>query len=153
MLGASGAVMGIMVLYVLHFPRRMIYIWGVLPVPAWVLAIIYVGSDFLGFVGPADRGDGPRVAYETHLAGTALAAIYFYSHINLGQLLPSGGLKNWRPRPRFARARSALQRACVARRPRRCAVGQGFAQGIDSLSPSEHKMLEDASKRYQRRRS
>ena len=29
MMGASGGVMGIMVLYILHFPRRMIYIWGV----------------------------------------------------------------------------------------------------------------------------
>jgi membrane associated rhomboid family serine protease len=153
MLGASGAVMGIMVLYVLHFPRRMIYIWGVLPVPAWVLAIIYVGSDFLGFVGPADRGDGPRVAYETHLAGAALAAIYFYSHINLGRLLPSGGLKNWRPRPRLRvhDPRSDAHESLDARVD--ALLDKVSREGIDSLSPTERQMLEDASKRYQRRRS
>ena len=153
MLGASGAVMGIMVLYVLHFPRRMIYIWGVLPVPAWALAIIYVGSDFLGFVGPADRGDGPRVAYETQLAGAALAANYYYSHINLGRLKPSGDLKNWRPRPRLRvhDPRSDAHESLDARVD--ALLDKVSREGIDSLSPSERQMLEDASKRYQRRRS
>ena len=37
LVGASGGVMGLMVLYVLHFPRRVFYVWGVLPMPAWAL--------------------------------------------------------------------------------------------------------------------
>jgi membrane associated rhomboid family serine protease len=154
MMGASGAVMGILVLYVLHFPRRMIYIWGIFPLPAWLLGIFYVGSDFMGFIGPQGRGDGPQVAYETHLAGAAFAALYYYSHINLGQLLPGRGFRGWRPQPRLR-----------VHDPRPDGGGERFddrvdtildkvsREGIDSLSAEERQMLEDASRRYQRRRS
>ncbi|HEY4309272.1 MAG TPA: rhomboid family intramembrane serine protease [Pirellulales bacterium] len=151
MVGASGAVMGILVLYVLHFPKRMIYIWGVLPVPAWALAILYVGSDFLGFIGPPQRG-GPRVAYETHLAGAALAAVYFYSHINLGRLLP-GGLRGWRPKPQLRVHDPRLDGGESLEARVDALLDKVSRQGIDSLSDSERKMLEDASRRYQRRRS
>ncbi len=34
-LGASGAVTAVMVLYALHYPTRIIYIWFFLPVPIW----------------------------------------------------------------------------------------------------------------------
>ncbi|HVU88070.1 MAG TPA: rhomboid family intramembrane serine protease [Pirellulales bacterium] len=153
MMGASGAVMGIMVLYILHFPRRMIYIWGVFPVPAWALGILYVGSDFMGFVGPQHRGAGPRVAYETHLAGAAFAALYYYLHINLGQLLPSGGFRGWRPRPRL-RVHDPRPEGSERLDDRVDAILDKVSrEGIDSLSASERQMLEDASRRYQRRRS
>ena len=35
--GASGGIMALMAIFVLHFPRRMFYIWGILPLPAWAL--------------------------------------------------------------------------------------------------------------------
>lgn len=152
MMGASGAVMGIMVLYILHFPRRSIYIWGIFPVPAWVLGILYVGSDFLGFMGPP-RGDGPRVAYETHLAGAVFAALYYYSHINLGQLLPGKGFRGWKPRPKL-RVHDPRTDGSERFEERVDAILDKVSrEGIDSLSPSERQMLEDASRRYQRRRS
>ena len=36
LIGASGAVTGIMVLFVLHYPTRTILFWGVFPIPVWV---------------------------------------------------------------------------------------------------------------------
>ncbi len=44
-IGASGAVMGILILFVLHFPQQIIYFFGVFPVPAWLLGAIFVGFD------------------------------------------------------------------------------------------------------------
>ncbi len=50
-IGASGAVLGIMVLYVTHYPHRVFYFWGVLPVPVWVLCLLYLLQDLAGFGG------------------------------------------------------------------------------------------------------
>src|SRR6185437_11622674 len=114
----------------------MIYIWGVLPVPAWLLAILYVGSDFLGFIGPPQR-DGPRVAYETHLAGAALAAMYFYSHLNLGRFLPSGGLRGWRPQPKLRVHDPRLDAGESLDARVDALLDKVSREGIDSLSPNE----------------
>ena len=48
LVGASGGVMGLMILYVLHFPRQIFYIWGILPIPAWAFAGMYVLFDLMG---------------------------------------------------------------------------------------------------------
>jgi hypothetical protein len=118
-----------------------------------VLGILYVGSDFLGFLGPPDHGDGPKVAYETHLAGAVFAALYFYSHINLGQLLPGKGIRGWKPRPKL-RVHDPRPEGGERFDDRVDAILDKVSRdGIDSLSPSERQMLEDASRRYQRRRS
>jgi membrane associated rhomboid family serine protease len=153
MLGASGAVMGILILYVLHFPKRLIYIWGVIPLPAWAAAALYVGNDLLGFTRPRPA-EGPFVAYETHLAGAMFAFLYFKSGINLGRLMPAGmklprlGLK---PQlrvhdPSNDVAGSLDQRVDTI-------LDKVAREGIESLSDAERKLLEDASRRYQRRRS
>lgn len=152
MYGASGAVTGILMLFILHFPKRVILLFGMLPIPAWLMGVVYIGADFLGFIGPAEPGEGPKTAYETHLAGAGLAAIYFYAHLNLGNWLPSRWLTNLR-RPKL-RVHSPRENASESLDDRVDAVLDKVArQGIDSLSASERKLLEDASRRYQRRRS
>ena len=75
MVGASGAVMGVLVLFVLHFPRRLIYIWGVIPVPAWVLAILYVAQDLFGMTSSPDPMAREHVAHATHLAGAVRVVV------------------------------------------------------------------------------
>jgi membrane associated rhomboid family serine protease len=44
-LGASGAVNALALAYVILAPRSTIYIWGVLPIPAALFGIAYVGFD------------------------------------------------------------------------------------------------------------
>jgi len=152
MYGASGAVTGVLKLFILHFPKRVILLFGAIPIPAWLLGVVYIGADFLGYVGPAKEADGPKVAYETHLAGAGLAAIYFYAHLNLGRWLPSRLLGSLR-RPKL-RVHSPRENVSESLDERVDAVLDKVAkQGIDSLSASERKLLEDASRRYQRRRS
>jgi membrane associated rhomboid family serine protease len=154
MIGASGAVMGILVLYVLHFPRRLIYIWGVIPVPAWALAILYVAQDFFGITSTPDPMAPERVAYAAHLSGALFGWLYWYSGINLGRLLPAGAkLPNFRSRPQL-RVHDPRNDVVDSLEKRVDAVLDKVArQGIDSLSDEERQLLEDASRRYQRRRS
>ncbi len=63
--GASGAIFGVVVGFARYWPRENIYIWGVLPIQARVLAIVMVAiSLFAGFAGARDG-----VAHFAHLGG------------------------------------------------------------------------------------
>ena len=67
--GASGAVYGVLLGYALFWPREKIYIYGILPVEAWLLATLLVfGSLYSGFSGSASR-----TAHFAHLGGLAFA--------------------------------------------------------------------------------
>jgi membrane associated rhomboid family serine protease len=67
MWGASGAVMAVVTLYTLFYPRREI-LFFFLPMPMWVLLAIYLVFPLFG--------DNRRVAYEAHLMGAAFAFCY-----------------------------------------------------------------------------
>lgn len=73
LMGASGALYGLLFAFAVIFPRNNIYFWGIIPIPAPILVAIYVGieisSQLLSF------RDG--VAHLTHLVGFAVAWIYF----------------------------------------------------------------------------
>ena len=50
-LGASGAVLGVLMAFARFWPRERLYIWGVLPIEARWLVIIYAAIDIMGFNG------------------------------------------------------------------------------------------------------
>ena len=71
-MGASGAIYSVLFFFFFFFPRSIIFIWGLIPVPAPVLVLIYalieIGSQFLG---------SSNVAHMTHLFGFLAAWLYF----------------------------------------------------------------------------
>jgi membrane associated rhomboid family serine protease len=67
-LGASGAIMGVLVAFAKYWPRERVYIWGVLPVEMWMLVAGYVLFDLVGF--------GANVAHFAHLGGLATGYLY-----------------------------------------------------------------------------
>ncbi|MEK9505666.1 rhomboid family intramembrane serine protease [Gaopeijia maritima] len=70
--GASGAIYGILLGFAMIWPRERIYIWGVLPVEAWILVSIMVGASvYMGF-----GGSGGNTAHFAHLGGLAFAFAY-----------------------------------------------------------------------------
>ena len=72
-IGASGAVSGVVALFIFNFPHEKIYLWGVLKMPAWALGVLVVGSDMLTAMNPESH-----VAWEAHLVGFAFGVAYFY---------------------------------------------------------------------------
>lgn len=150
-IGASGGVMGIMILYVLHFPRRIFYIWAILPVPAWALGLMYVLVDISGTLNPAV---GDNTAHVAHLAGVAFGFIYYKSGWNLGRLVPSGLSRRLRP---TLRVHDPSDEHAPDQRDLSKVVDEILAkitrEGEASLTKKERQTLEDASRRYQRRRS
>ena len=71
-LGASGGVMGVSLAFAKFWPRQQVLIWGVLPIEARWLVVIYAAIDILGVGGIGPRG----IANLAHLGGLAGALLY-----------------------------------------------------------------------------
>ena len=70
--GASGAIFGVVVGFARYWPREDIYIWGVLPIQARMLALFMVASSlFAGFTGASDG-----IAHFAHLGGLVTGWIF-----------------------------------------------------------------------------
>ncbi len=70
--GASGAVYGILLGFALFWPREKIYIWGILPVEAWLLAALLVGGSLYAGITGSQAG----TAHFAHLGGLAFGFAY-----------------------------------------------------------------------------
>ncbi len=70
--GASGAVYSLLFAYAVIFPRNVIYIWGIIPVSAPLLVLVYAIIEILSQIPGRDG-----IAHLTHLSGFALAYLYF----------------------------------------------------------------------------
>jgi membrane associated rhomboid family serine protease len=77
-IGASGAVMGIMMLYTIFYPFETFLVFWLLPVPLWVLLGVYVLYD-LHPVLLALSGDQiyTGIAHAGHLGGLAFGYVYW----------------------------------------------------------------------------
>src|SRR3954470_2047435 len=70
-IGASGAIYGIMLAYAYFWPRDRILIWGIIPVEARILVIVYAAISVMGMAG-----GGGATAHYAHLGGLVGAFIY-----------------------------------------------------------------------------
>ncbi|MDR1288651.1 MAG: rhomboid family intramembrane serine protease [Treponema sp.] len=73
LIGASGAVFAVQLAYAVFFPHSVIYLWGLLPLKAPVMVLGFTGLEIFLMV----TGMGGNVAHMTHLAGFAVAWVYF----------------------------------------------------------------------------
>lgn len=147
--GASGAVTGVVLLYALNFPRRILYLMFVLPVPAWLVGVLVVGYDVWGAMGRAEAG----VAYSVHLAGAAFAFIYFHQRWNLGRLLQGRFRlpRLSRPSLRLHQPEDDFDEGVPEEEVDRI-LEKIHTQGESSLTRKERQILENASREYQKRR-
>ena len=72
LLEASGAVYAVLLVFSVLFPRALIYLWGILPIPAPILVSIFALIEIFSQLFGADS----RVAHTTHLFGFAATWIY-----------------------------------------------------------------------------
>jgi membrane associated rhomboid family serine protease len=80
-LGASGAVSAVVALFIFYYPRQTLLIWGVLPVPAWLLGVIMLLTNLKYALVP-----GSGISWEAHLAGAAFGLAYFWFGWNFSRL-------------------------------------------------------------------
>ncbi|MCH3907332.1 MAG: rhomboid family intramembrane serine protease [Sphaerochaeta sp.] len=72
LVGASGAIFGVMVLFAVFYPRARIFIFGLIPIKAPLMIIIYTAIELYSQL----FGAGGNVAHITHLAGALGAFLY-----------------------------------------------------------------------------
>jgi membrane associated rhomboid family serine protease len=138
-LGASGAVLCISMLFVFNYPNQTVYVYF-FPMPAWVLGIFFVLSNFF-------MSSGEGIAYDIHLFGILFAALYFFLGWNFSWLNdPGPGLRRWirswtRPKLRVhsdiegrAEARDAAEADRI--------LAKIHESGKDSLTSREKKFME-----------
>lgn len=78
LLGASGAIFGVLLGFAVYFPRSKVYLFGILPLRTPVLVTLYAAFEVFSLVTGAQSG----VSNMTHLAGFGFAYLYF--RIRLG---------------------------------------------------------------------
>jgi membrane associated rhomboid family serine protease len=145
MLGASGAVMGIMMIYVMHYPKRTFLLNFFIPVPAWLLMAIYVVFDVMGAVSQKDN-----VAHMAHLAGVAYGFFYYRMGWNFGRLTTPAWLgKTLSRRPPLKVHREPPEESLEGELDR--ILEKMHREGEQSLTKGEREILVEASRRYQRR--
>jgi membrane associated rhomboid family serine protease len=76
-LGASGAIVGLVLLFALIFPRQKILIFGLIPMPAIWGALLFVGLDLWGLIAQAEGGGLP-IGHGAHLGGAASGIVYYF---------------------------------------------------------------------------
>lgn len=71
-IGASGALYGVMLAYAAYYPESIVYVWGVFPMKIKHLMIIAVILEFMATSGGSRGG----VSNLTHLSGLAIAYVF-----------------------------------------------------------------------------
>jgi membrane associated rhomboid family serine protease len=164
-IGASGAVTAVMVLFALHYPTHRIYIWFLFPIPIWLFVGFQVLQDTYLFTNNIPT----RTAVACHLGGALFGFVYYRLHWRILSLF--GWLPNVRWKQLF-RAQPKLrvyreeesQPVSVAAPPPGIRLDEHLEAQLDaileklsrsgqgSLTPQERDILLRASEAYKRRR-
>lgn len=81
LLGASGAIYSLLFAYSVLFPRRIIYIWGIIPLPAVVLVLAFALIEILALI---KGGDG--ISHLTHMFGFLAGWLYFIVRMGINPI-------------------------------------------------------------------
>lgn len=82
LLGASGAVFAVMLAFATLFPQALIYVFGIIPIRAPILVLVYTAIElFSQFFGVRSG-----VAHLTHLAGFAVGYLYLLVRLGLNPM-------------------------------------------------------------------
>jgi len=156
LIGASGAVACVTVLFACNFPQRIILIYGILPVAAWLLCTIFIIGNVVGAL--SSRGVGGGTAYVAHLGGAALGFAYWKLGWNFNRMSPRrfklpNVSKMFDRGPKLKVHQPAEEPMPLSLEADMDRILAKISEtGFDSLSADEKRTLERASARYQKRR-
>jgi len=157
-LGASGAVSAILLLFIFNYPHVTLHLMFLFPIPAWVLGVIIVGSDVIG-----SFTSGSNVAFTCHLGGFLFAYLYYKSGRRLIEFVPQGfAMPSFKRKPKLRVHRptsggyndddddEGIDKNEVRLNELLAKIS---ARGQDGLTAREKRELTKLSKIYQKRRN
>ena len=151
LVGASGAVVAVVLLFVLWNPKATLLIWFVVPVPAWLVGVLLVGQNLYGAFADEQTPGAAMTAFDAHLAGLAFAAAYFLWRWNLTSFVARLG--KWKPLQWFARPALRVHRPDISDDREADRILQKLHErGESSLTARERNILEAYSRRLRRER-
>jgi membrane associated rhomboid family serine protease len=78
LIGASAAVLGVMFGYAQQWPEEKVALFGLVPVRAWTVVMLFaVAVLLLGVVDASTSPEGNQMVYMAHLGGLAFGWLYF----------------------------------------------------------------------------
>lgn len=98
--GPAASVTATLFLYALHFPRRTILLFFVIPCPVWFVVVFNVLNDVVGFFG----GRLHPAAFVAHAAAAGFAYVYFHYSLRVVNWLPglpSGAARRKKSKPKL----------------------------------------------------
>jgi membrane associated rhomboid family serine protease len=146
LIGASGAVYGVLLAFGLLFPDRYIYLWFLLPIKAKYLVAGLAAIEFLA--GISQTGDG--IAHFAHIGGMITGFVYLKWARTMGNPFERL-LARWRRRDlRVIEGGTGRRRDSALETEIDRILDKISLHGIHSLTPEEERILEEASRRRSR---
>ncbi len=124
--GASAAVYGVLLGFAMFWPRVRIYIWGILPVEAWLLVTLAVIASLYFGINPAA---GSSTAHFAHLGGLAFAFAYLR-------------WRDWRRGEGQRAFKKAMHPQSTQKAPDRVAVARWKGIGLEGLHEINREEVE-----------
>ena len=166
-IGASGAVMGVLMLYACHYPYHTIRIWFFFPLEMRWLVLLYVAFDLhplLLMLAGDEVNTG--VAHAAHLGGLAFGFVYWNQRLRLAPLVDSIQKFDWRKKFRSHSNLKLHLPPTGTRKPKETAVSPVSSdqsqvdellvkisrEGRENLSAEELEVLNQASERLRRKK-
>jgi membrane associated rhomboid family serine protease len=174
MLGASGAVMAVVVVYALYYPRREVLLFFILPVEMWLLVVVFLGYQVWEFIHP---GVESKVAVASHLTGALYGYLFKRFDLRWSRLswsrmrrprlriiapdpreksFPRPTSSSWSSNPASA-SKPSISTAVVPEEQLDARLDEVLAkiarEGREGLTEEENRVLQEASRRARNRRS
>ena len=134
MIGASGAIYGLLIAFGMLYPNRLLLLYFFIPIKAKYLVILFAIFEFFASLG----SPGDHIAHSAHLAGMAVGFIF----LKVKQLIETGRVNKMQ---REFRQRTELEGE-VDR-----ILAKLSAFGPESLTERERRLLNEASEFYKNR--
>ena len=159
-IGASAGMYGLMMAFALYWPDTPIYFWGIFPIKALWLVMIFFGLSFISAFG----GAGGGVAHFAHLGGLLTGLVYLKLGDRFGARfgdVGSGASERFAIVPRReAREEAEARPAGAARTSARAArreeemldevdriLDKISARGMNGLTDEERRVLDEVSRK------
>lgn len=134
-IGASGAVYGLLAAFGMMYPDATIYIYFLFPVTGRQMVIIFAFLEFAAGIS----GSSPGIASLAHFGGMLTGYLYLRWWPELRRRLPGLNVKS------RSEAGSVVSEAEVNR-----ILDKILARGVDSLTAGEHSVMEKYSRRIKK---
>ena len=159
-LGASGGVSAILILFACWFPNRTVLLFFIIPMPIWLMAVLFVGFDAFNLLS----GKQGSVAVEVHLSGALFAYLY---HAFRWKLIPRKmpSMQLFKRKPKLKLYQEEVHAYAPKYEPKEIGMPQDMLirvdqilekislSGKDSLSEEEKTFLYKASETIKRKKN